>query len=180
MKGGSPACHAGLDLRFLTLFALELIWKLVILNLEHWVNITAAKRSPAQRSPRSVSASGCDALPPRGMPRTVSTCHLLPVSVEEYLVIRSDPAYEAYKADLAHQELHISKSRSAADDRADPTRWRSVEIHFRENPVPPFLRSLVNKLIGKEIRRAMDGWIDVVGSMLFPHGSAMMDPSLNP
>ena len=114
------------------------------------------------------------------MPRTVSTCHLLPVSVEEYLVIRSDPAYEAYKADLAHQELHISKSRSAADDRADPTRWRSVEIHFRENPVPPFLRSLVNKLIGKEIRRAMDGWIDVVGSTLFPHGSAMMDPSLNP
>jgi hypothetical protein len=94
------------------------------------------------------------------MPRTVSTCHLLPVSVEEYLVIRSDPAYEAYKADLAHQELHISKSRSAADDRADPTRWRSVEIHFRENPVPAFLRSLVNTLIGKEIRRAMDGRID--------------------
>ena len=96
----------------------------------------------------------------RTMPRTVSTCHLLPVSVEEYLVIRSDPAYEAYKADLAHQELHISKSRSAADDRADPTRWRSVEIHFRENPVPAFLRSLVNTLIGKEIRRAMDGRID--------------------
>ena len=140
----------------------------------------AAKiRWPAQRARRSVS--GCDAVPPRGprMPRTVSTCHLLPVSVEEYLVIRSDPAYEAYKADLAHQELHISKSRSAADDRADPTRWRSVEIHFRENPVPPFLRSLVNKLIGKEIRRAMDGWIDAVGS-IFPHGSAMMDPSLNP
>ena len=151
------------------------VLRLVLNNFCHLV-----KRSPAQRARRSVS--GCDAVPPRGprMPRTVSTCHLLPVSVEEYLVIRSDPAYETYKADLAHQELHISKSRSAADDRADPTRWRSVEIHFRENPVPPFLRSLVNKLIGKEIRRAMDGWIDVVGSMLFPHGSAMMDPSLNP
>ena len=144
-------------------------------------HLSNAPRKGRQHSAlRARSASGCDALPPRGMPRTVSTCHLLPVSVEEYLVIRSDPAYETYKADLAHQELHISKSRSAADDRADPTRWRSVEIHFRENPVPPFLRSLVNKLIGKEIRRAMDGWIDVVGSMLFPHGSAMMDPSLNP
>ena len=122
------------------------------------LKLNSAKRSPAQRALRSVDGVHC--LPPRAMPRTVSTCHLLPVSVEEYLVIRSDPAYEAYKADLAHQELHISKSRSAADDRADPTRWRSVEIHFRENPVPAFLRSLVNTLIGKEIRRAMDGRID--------------------
>ena len=164
------------------MFALELIWKLaIVIPSDHCVNNQQPLKLGRQHSALGArSASGCDALPPRGMPRTVSTCHLLPVSVEEYLVIRSDPAYEAYKADLAHQELHISKSRSAADDRADPTRWRSVEIHFRENPVPPFLRSLVNKLIGKEIRRAMDGWIDVVGSMLFPHGSAMMDPSLNP
>ena len=91
-----------------------------------------------------------------GMPRTVTTCHLLPLSVEEYLLIRGDPAYEAYKADLVHQELHITKLRSGADEQADPTRWRSVEIHFRENPVPPFLRSLVNKLIGKEIRLSLD------------------------
>ena len=90
------------------------------------------------------------------MPRTVTTCHLLPLSVGEYLLIRGDPAYEAYKADLVQQDLHITKLRSGADERPDPTRWRSVEIHFRENPVPPFLRSLVNRLVGKDIRMSLD------------------------
>ena len=77
----------------------------------------------------------------QSMPRTVTSCHVLPLSAEDYLLIRGDPTYEAYKADLVHQDLHITKLRSGADERADPTRWRSVEVHFRENPVPPFLRS---------------------------------------
>ena len=69
------------------------------------------------------------------MPRTVTSCHVLPLSAEDYLLIRGDPTYEAYKADLVHQDLHITKLRSGADERADPTRWRSVEVHFRENAV---------------------------------------------
>ena len=91
------------------------------------------------------------------MPRTVTSCHVLPLSAEDYLLIRGDPTYEAYKADLVHQDLHITKLRSGADEQADPTRWRSVEVHFRENPVPPFLRSLVDTLVGKEIRRSIAG-----------------------
>ena len=91
------------------------------------------------------------------MPRTVTSCHVLPLSAEDYLLIRGDPTYEAYKADLVHQDLHITKLRSGADERADPTRWRSVEVHFRENPVPPFLRSLVDNLVGKEIRLSIAG-----------------------
>ena len=91
------------------------------------------------------------------MPRTVTSCHVLPLSAEDYLLIRGDPTYAAYKADLVHQDLHITKLRSGADERADPTRWRSVEVHFRENPVPPFLRSLVDTLVGKEIRLSIAG-----------------------
>ena len=58
---------------------------------------------------------------------------------------------------LVHQDLHITKLRSDQVERADPNRWRSVEIHFRENPVPPFLRSLVDKLVGKDIRLSIAG-----------------------
>ena len=91
------------------------------------------------------------------MPRTVTSYHLLPISAEDYLLIRGEPTYEAYKADLVHQDLHITKLRSDQVERADPNRWRSVEIHFRENPVPPFLRSLVDKLVGKDIRLSIAG-----------------------
>ena len=83
----------------------------------------------------------------------MTTCHPLSLSGTDYLLIRGDPAYEAYKADLVNQDLHITKG---AHEGADPIRWRSVEIHFVENPVPPFLRSLVNKLIGKDIRLSLD------------------------
>ena len=90
------------------------------------------------------------------MPRTVVTCHHLSISAEEYFLIRDNPAYEACTSDLVNQNLHITKLRSGADEGANPTRWRSVEIHFKENPVPPFLRSLVNALIGKELRLSLD------------------------
>ena len=89
------------------------------------------------------------------MPRTVTTTHPVCLSAEEYLLIRDNPAYDAYRADLVSQDLHI-KSRLGANNGADPIRWRSVDIHFCENPVPPFLRCIVDALIGKELRLSLD------------------------
>ena len=43
------------------------------------------------------------------MPRTVTSCHVLPLSAEDYLLIRGDPTYEAYKADLVHQQYYGEK-----------------------------------------------------------------------
>ena len=82
------------------------------------------------------------------MPRTVRTHHLLNVSAAEYLELRLDPAYGEYKAALEKQAITIPDEGTEVDAEGNEVRWRSVEMHFAENPVPPFMRGLVKKLLG--------------------------------
>lgn len=90
------------------------------------------------------------------MPRTVTTRHVLPVSAAEYMELRLDPRFGQYKASLEKQELRVPKSGTETDDEGHEVRWRSVELHFEKNPVPPFLRGLVKSLMGEELKLALD------------------------
>ena len=90
------------------------------------------------------------------MPRTVKTRHLLPVSAAEYLELRNDPRFGQYKASLDKQEIRVPKSGTEMDDEGEEVRWRSVELHFEQNPVPPLLRGLVKSLMGEELKLALD------------------------
>lgn len=90
------------------------------------------------------------------MPRTVKTKHTINLPIEQFLELRLDPEYLQFKAGVANQEISIPRSTTSTDAEGNGTIARSVEIQFLENPVPPFLRGLVDSLLGEELHLSLD------------------------
>jgi len=90
------------------------------------------------------------------MPRTVLTKHILNVSADEYMDLRLDAKFGEYKASLDKQAIIVPEQGMEMDAEGNELRWRSVELHFDENPVPPFLRGLVKSLMGEDLKLALE------------------------
>ena len=90
------------------------------------------------------------------MPRTVKTKHTINLPIEHFLELRFEPEYLQFKAAVANQEISVPRSAAGRDAEGNETIARSVEIQFLENPVPPFLRGLVDSLLGEELHVSLD------------------------